>query len=150
MSDPDLDKLLADEAAKVAAMTVEERRAYYDQIKAGQLAYTKANPYTGGERQARAIRPEYRYIGKDGMPILARDLEDQRDAALAKLEQIEEAWSMALYWPFWFVADKQQGGLNVTNKLLKKFCEAFYEANKGEVLISKKDAAWLADKGNEA
>ena len=52
-------------------------------------------------------------------------------------------------WPFWFVADKQQGGLNVTNKLLKKFCEAFYEANKGEVLISKKDAAWLADKGNE-
>ena len=28
---------------------------------------------------------EYRYIGKDGMPILARDLEDQRDAALAKL-----------------------------------------------------------------
>jgi len=53
-------------------------------------------------------------------------------------------------WPFWFVFDSQQGGLNVTNKLLKEFCEAFYEANKGCALLSKKDAAWLADKGNEA
>jgi hypothetical protein len=34
---------------------------------------------------------EYRYIGKDGMPILARDLEDQRDAALAKLAKAVEA-----------------------------------------------------------
>jgi hypothetical protein len=33
---------------------------------------------------------EYRYIGKDGMPILARDLEDQRDAALAKLAKAAE------------------------------------------------------------
>jgi hypothetical protein len=28
---------------------------------------------------------EYRYIGKDGKPILARDLEDQRDELQAKL-----------------------------------------------------------------
>ena len=33
---------------------------------------------------------EYRYIGKDGMPTLARDLEDQRDAALAKLAEVED------------------------------------------------------------
>jgi hypothetical protein len=32
---------------------------------------------------------EYRYIGKDGMPILARDLEDQRDAALSRIEELE-------------------------------------------------------------
>lgn len=37
------------------------------------------------------MRSEYRYIGKDGMPILARDLEDQRDAALAKLAKAVEA-----------------------------------------------------------
>lgn len=24
-------------------------------------------------------------------------------------------------WPFWFVADSQKGGLNVTNSLLKKY-----------------------------
>jgi hypothetical protein len=40
---------------------------------------------------------EYRYIGKDGMPILARDLEDQRDAALAKLEKIKKAWDDVLW-----------------------------------------------------
>jgi len=57
VSNPELYKLLAEEAAKVAVMTPEERSAYYDQIKAGQLAYMKANPYTEGERQARAMRP---------------------------------------------------------------------------------------------
>jgi hypothetical protein len=58
MSNPDLDKLLADEAAKVAAMTPDQRRAYYRMIKAEQIAYIKANPYTGGERQARAMMPK--------------------------------------------------------------------------------------------
>jgi hypothetical protein len=58
MSNPELYKLLAEEAAKVAVMTPEERSAYYDQIKAGQLAYMKANPYTEGDRQARAMRPK--------------------------------------------------------------------------------------------
>jgi hypothetical protein len=56
MSNPDLDKLLVDEAAKVAAMTPEERSEYLDQIVAMQRANTK--PYTEGERQARAMRPK--------------------------------------------------------------------------------------------
>ena len=56
MSNPNLYKLLADEAAKVAAMTVEERREYLDQIVATQRA--NVTPYTGGERQARAMRPK--------------------------------------------------------------------------------------------
>jgi len=55
MSNPDLDKLLADEAAKVAAMTEEERSEYLDQIVAVQRANVK--PYTGGERQAQAMMP---------------------------------------------------------------------------------------------
>jgi len=33
--------------------------------------------------------PEYRYIGRDGKPVLARDLEDQRDAAIARAETAE-------------------------------------------------------------
>jgi hypothetical protein len=40
---------------------------------------------------------EYRYIGKDGMPILARDLEDQRDAALAKLAMAVETLKNIAY-----------------------------------------------------
>jgi hypothetical protein len=68
MSNPELYKLLAEEAAKVAVMTPEERSVYYDQIKAGQLAYMKANPYTEGDRQARAMRPK---------PTLSDELELQ-------------------------------------------------------------------------
>jgi hypothetical protein len=56
MGNPELDKLLADEAAKVAAMTPEERSEYLDQIVAVQRA--NVTPYTGGERQARAMRPK--------------------------------------------------------------------------------------------
>lgn len=33
---------------------------------------------------------EYRYIGKDGKTVLARDLEDERDALKAQLEQLLE------------------------------------------------------------
>jgi hypothetical protein len=93
MSNPDLNKLLADEAAKVAAMTEEERRKYLDQIVAVQRANVK--PYTGGERQAQAMRPEYRYIGRDGQPVLARDLEDQRDALQAKLDKAMDTLRLA-------------------------------------------------------
>jgi hypothetical protein len=39
---------------------------------------------------------EYRYIGKDGMPILARDLEDQRDAALSRIEELEAELAKAV------------------------------------------------------
>ncbi len=34
---------------------------------------------------------EYRYIGKDGKPILARDLEDQRDELQIKLAKAMDA-----------------------------------------------------------
>lgn len=36
----------------------------------------------------------YTYIGKDGVPVLARDLEDQRDALQAKVEAAETVLSM--------------------------------------------------------
>jgi hypothetical protein len=62
---------------------------------------------------------EYRYIGKDGMPILARDLEDQRDAALAKLEQIEKAWSMALY------GDLEHGVASLNEKAHRAFNKGY-------------------------
>jgi hypothetical protein len=71
MSNPDLDKLLADEAAKVAAMTEEERSEYLDQIVATQRANVK--PYTEGERQARAMRPK---------PTLSDELELQEIKSL--------------------------------------------------------------------
>lgn len=40
---------------------------------------------------------EYRYIGKDGKPILARDLEDQRDDLQAKLTKALTALDEAIY-----------------------------------------------------
>jgi hypothetical protein len=58
MSNPELEKLLAEHTAKVAVMTPEERKDYYRYIKAVQIAHMKANPYTGGERQAQAMRPQ--------------------------------------------------------------------------------------------
>jgi hypothetical protein len=76
MSNPDLDKLVADEAAKVAAMTEEERSEYLDQIVAVQRANVK--PYTGGERQARAMRPK---------PTLADALELPEIKALVEAAQ---------------------------------------------------------------
>ena len=42
------------------------------------------------ERDEALAAQGYLYIGRDGKPILARDLEDQRDAALARAEQAEE------------------------------------------------------------
>jgi exosome complex RNA-binding protein Csl4 len=74
MSNPDLDKLLADEAAKVAAMT--------DNPVARWNAH---NP-----------QQTYHYIGKDGQPVLARVLEDQRDAALARIAELEAELETAL------------------------------------------------------
>lgn len=40
---------------------------------------------------------EYRYIGKDGKPILARDLEDQRDELQVKLAEALAALDEAIY-----------------------------------------------------
>lgn len=43
------------------------------------------------ERDALRNAQSYTYIGKDGKPILARDLEDQRDALLAERDRLREA-----------------------------------------------------------
>jgi len=40
---------------------------------------------------------EYRYIGKDGKPILARELEDQRDELQDKLTKALAALDEAIY-----------------------------------------------------
>jgi hypothetical protein len=76
MSNPELDKLLADEAAKVAAMTEEERSEYLDQIVAVQRANVK--PYTGGERQARAMRPKPTPAEEEMVQAAYDDLADRR------------------------------------------------------------------------
>jgi hypothetical protein len=41
------------------------------------------------------VQHPYSYIGKDNKPILARDLEDQRDAALARVAELEAACALS-------------------------------------------------------
>jgi hypothetical protein len=106
MSNPDLDKLLADEAAKVAAMTTEERREYLDQIVAVQRANVK--PYIEGERQARAMRPKPTLADAVALidaeatkiAVLAAGLEPRRQAALESGEEPttfgEEMWAAGM------------------------------------------------------
>jgi hypothetical protein len=43
------------------------------------------------ERDALRAAQSYTYIGKDGKPILARDLEDERDALEAENQRLREA-----------------------------------------------------------
>jgi hypothetical protein len=66
---------------------------------------------------------EYRYIGKDGMPILARDLEDQRDAALAKLEKIKKAWEDVRWW-------EEELGSDIKLSFALSLNEILYEGEK--------------------
>lgn len=40
----------------------------------------------------------YRYLGKNGLPILARDLEDQRDAAIAALQDAQAETTAVIEW----------------------------------------------------
>jgi hypothetical protein len=106
MSNPDLDKLLADEAAKVAAMTEEERSKYLDQIVAVQRANVK--PYTGGDRQAQAMRPVATLADAVALidaeatkiAVLASGLEPSRQAALESGEEPttfgEEIWAAGM------------------------------------------------------
>lgn len=47
------------------------------------------------ERLNERLRESYRYIGKDGKTVLARDLEDERDELKAKLEKAVEALKRA-------------------------------------------------------
>lgn len=44
------------------------------------------------ERDALLAAQSYTYIGKDGKPVLARDLEDERDALRARLDEAERAF----------------------------------------------------------
>ena len=54
---------------------------------AGSLYLTAADRIEELEAENKRLRDEYRYIGKDGKPILARELEDQRDEAREKLAE---------------------------------------------------------------
>jgi hypothetical protein len=78
MSNPDLDKLLADEAAKQAAMTVEERREYIRRIIDAQIQIHMDTPYTGGERQARAMLPAPTLAEEEMVQAAYNDLADRR------------------------------------------------------------------------
>jgi hypothetical protein len=82
MSKLNLDGLLADEIAKQAAMTVEERREYIRRIIDAQIQIHMDTPYTEGERQARAMRPK---------PTLADALELREVRAL--IEALKDAAS---------------------------------------------------------
>lgn len=48
-------------------------------------------------------------------------------------------------WPFWFVADIQRGGLNVTADLIRKH---FDPNHAGATLALKADAIAIAEKAN--
>jgi hypothetical protein len=61
----------------------------------GWLALSAELTPQRAERDALQQAQTYRYIGKDGKSILARDLEDQRDAALARVEALEVALTSA-------------------------------------------------------
>ena len=49
-------------------------------------------------------------------------------------------------WPFWFVADKNLGGLNVTADLIRKCWD---KNHRGGVLLSKTCAMKLEKQSNE-
>lgn len=49
-------------------------------------------------------------------------------------------------WPFWFVADRRRGDLNVTAELI---CELVYPLHKGAIFLPQKAATLLADKANK-
>ena len=78
MSSQDLDKLLADEIEKQAAMTVEERREYIRRIIDAQIQIQMDTPYTGGERQARAMRPKPAPAEEEMVQAAYDDLADRR------------------------------------------------------------------------
>ncbi len=49
-------------------------------------------------QQVRLEKQPYTYIGKDGRPVLARDLEDQLDLAKTRIAELERALSGLKYW----------------------------------------------------
>ncbi|SNZ21705.1 hypothetical protein [Cohaesibacter gelatinilyticus] len=62
--------------------------AYRHETK--EVAMTEAAGLWNARPLENAAKP-YTYIGKDGHAVLARDLEDQRDAAHKRIEELEEA-----------------------------------------------------------
>ena len=48
-------------------------------------------------------------------------------------------------WPFWFVADAQRGGLNVTADLMRQHVNPEHA---GATLETQAGAEWLAQKAN--
>jgi len=76
MSNPELDNLLADEIAKQAAMTLEERREYIRRIIDAQIQIHMDTPYTGGERQAQAMRPKPKLADALELPEIKALVED--------------------------------------------------------------------------
>jgi hypothetical protein len=50
-------------------------------------------------------------------------------------------------WPFWFVADSNRGGLNVTAELIRQH---FDPTHQGATLTMRLDAQEIAAKANEA
>ena len=49
-------------------------------------------------------------------------------------------------WPFWFVADRQRGGINVTAEIIRAHVDADHS---GGVLCEKEGAIALADLANK-
>lgn len=49
-------------------------------------------------------------------------------------------------WPFWFVADRRRGGMNVTSDVTRAYVAP---AHKGATLTSRKCAVWLAELAND-
>ena len=47
---------------------------------------------------AQLEKQTYTYIGKDGRPVLARDLEDQLEAANGRIAELERALGALKYW----------------------------------------------------
>jgi hypothetical protein len=80
-------------SAELTALRAERERDHANiNLKADFIAATVNDlAQMEAERDALQQAQTYRYIGKDGKPILARDLEDQRDAALARVDVLEAA-----------------------------------------------------------
>lgn len=49
-------------------------------------------------------------------------------------------------WPFWFVADRQKGGLNVTAELIRQH---FDPDHKGAVFSDRHGAEMIAERANQ-
>lgn len=49
-------------------------------------------------------------------------------------------------WPYWFVADRQKGGLNVTAELIRQHIRPEHN---GAVFMSREGAERLAEKAND-